>query len=328
MTISIVQGEAMRFTRVARVILAIGILSVAEPSARADDLVSQRVVLRNPDNEIKIENEVVGRGDLFRVYSVERQAGDWVWLVHRDLSGWGQSRDVLSIDRAVDQTTNLIQRDPQNAWSYLYRGVSLLERADFDLAIRDFDEVLRLKPDNPSAYNNRGIAWEAKGQIQEALGNFSEAIRLDPNFANYRVNRGNAFRRLGRFQDALADYDAAIDRDNNFAPAYANRAWIRATCPVESLRDGNKAVASATRGCDLTQSRSAAFLDVLAAAHAEAGNFDEAVKNAKAAIANLPGGDSNTRTRFEAHLKQYEGKKPWREDVPSSENPSRASGVQ
>lgn len=318
----------MRFTRVACVLLALGSLSFAELSAGADDLVGKRVVLRNPENEIKIENEVVGRGDLFRVYSVERQAGDWAWLVHPDLSGWAQARDVLPIDRAVDQTTNLIQRDPKNAWSFLYRGVSFLERGDFDLAIRDFDDVLQLKPENPSAYNNRGIAWEAKGQIQEALGNFSEAIRLDPNFANYRVNRGNVFRKLGRFQDALADYDAAIDRDNNFAPAYANRAWIRATCPVESLRDGNKAVASATRGCDLTQNRSAAFLDVLAAAHAEAGNFDEAVKSAKAAIANLAGGDSSTRTRFEAHLKQYEGKKPWREEMPSPENPSRANGVQ
>ena len=43
-------------------------------------------------------------------------------------------------------------------------------------------------------------------------------------------------------------------------------------------RDGKKAVASATRACELTDWTDARLLDVLAAAYAEAGDFESAVK--------------------------------------------------
>src|SRR5581483_8390191 len=119
-----------------------------------------------------------------------------------------------------------------------------------------------------------------------------------------------------RYREALNDYDAAIENDPNFAPAFQNRGWLRATCPEASYRDGSKAVESATRAGELIGWRAAAYLDVLAPAQAEAGNFAEAVKWENEALSNLPEGPSKARTRYEAHLKLYQDKKPLREELP------------
>ena len=50
-----------------------------------------------------------------------------------------------------------------------------------------------------------------------------------------------------------------------------------ATCPEAKYRDGGKAVESATRACELTKWKSSEFLNTLAAAYAESGDFDAAV---------------------------------------------------
>jgi tetratricopeptide (TPR) repeat protein len=80
------------------------------------------------------------------------------------------------------------------------------------------------------------------------------------------------------YAKALADHNESIRLDPEYFPAYANRAWLWATCPEAKHRDGQMAIASATRSCELTDWRNAKTLDMLAAAYAEAGDFDAAVK--------------------------------------------------
>ena len=46
----------------------------------------------------------------------------------------------------------------------------------------------------------------------------------------------------------------------------------------DGVRDGGRAVELATQACKLTEWKNAGYLDTLAAAYAEKGNFSEAVK--------------------------------------------------
>ena len=55
-------------------------------------------------------------------------------------------------------------------------------------------------------------------------------------------------------------------------------AWILATCPVAAIRDGKRAVREATVACELTRWKDVDCIDTLAAACAEASDFDAAVK--------------------------------------------------
>ncbi len=61
---------------------------------------------------------------------------------------------------------------------------------------------------------------------------------------------------------------------NGYAYAYNNLAWIMATCQDKKYRNGAKAVELAKKAISL--SNNIDFLDTLAAAYAEAGNFEKA----------------------------------------------------
>ena len=117
-------------------------------------------------------------------------------------------------------------------------------KKEMDKAIADSSEAIRLDPRMALAYANRGMAWQKKGQYDKALGDLNEAVRLDPRNA------------LG----------------------CNGLAWFRATCPDAKYRDGKQAVELATHACELTGWKAAYELGTLAAAYAEAGDFDAAAK--------------------------------------------------
>jgi hypothetical protein len=92
----------------------------------------------------------------------------------------------------------------------------------------------------------------------------------------------------------------------------SERAWLWATCTDAKLRDAPKAIESARRACELASGpRKASFLDTLAAAYAEAGDFADAVK-IQAEANNLFAGDEQ-RKRGRPRLILYQEKKPYRE---------------
>src|SRR5262249_2313418 len=106
------------------------------------------------------------------------------------------------------------------------------------------------------------------------------------------------------FAKAIVDYDEAIRLDPSSAAAYKNRAWIWATCPVARVRDGRKAVESALRGCELTDWKDPTYIETLAAAYADVGDFDAAAKTQARAIELVKD--------FGGRLKLYQEKKRYR----------------
>jgi len=117
----------------------------------------------------------------------------------------------------------------------------------------------------------------------------------------------------GEFAEAISDYEAAVRVDPGYALAFNDLAWLRATCSVAEFRDGDKAVEQATKANELTNWNKAHYVGTLAAAYAEAGGFDSAVKRQKEAIDLLTGQEQELRGDFEERLKLYQSGKPYRE---------------
>ena len=199
----------------------------------------------------------------------------------------------------------------KNRGSGCYKKGRSRAKKDYDKAIDDYTEAIRLDPGIAPAYNNRGAAWGAKKDFDKVIADCNEAIRLDPGFAFAYDNRGNAWRVRKNYDKAIADYNEAIRLDPKYAYAYGKLAWLRATRPEESLRDGKKAIEFATRGCELTEWKDANMLATLAAAYAEVGDFDKAVEWQEKANKHYANADD--RKKGEDRLKLYKDRKPYRE---------------
>jgi tetratricopeptide (TPR) repeat protein len=87
----------------------------------------------------------------------------------------------------------------------------------------------------------------------------------------------------GDFTGAIARYRRALEIDPYLVEALNNLAWLLATCPEASMRNGPEAVQLAERACQITEYRRTIFVGTLGAAYAEAGRFPEAVTTAQKA---------------------------------------------
>jgi serine/threonine-protein kinase len=108
----------------------------------------------------------------------------------------------------------------------------------------------------------------------------------------------------------LADHLHASELDPDNANTHSQLAWIWATCPTPALRDGRRAMQAAQKACTLTGWKKAHILDVLAAAQAECGLFEEAVKWAGKAVELAPATEKQDYVR---RLESYQQGQAWRD---------------
>jgi tetratricopeptide (TPR) repeat protein len=88
-------------------------------------------------------------------------------------------------------------------------------------------------------------------------------------------------------------------------------AWLLATCPEAKICEGKEAVELALRACELSEWRDWGMIDTLAAAYAEQGDFDRAIKYQKQVLEI--GKSSNEYDKIKEHLSLYEQHRPYRE---------------
>jgi protein O-mannosyl-transferase len=187
----------------------------------------------------------------------------------------------------------------------------LIQQGRLDDGRAHLAEVVRLNPNDANAHYTLAIALLQLGRFEEAKEQYSRAFWLVPNPIVLHKNLGDILRQFGRIDEALAQYSEIVRLDPNNVDAENCRAMLWATYPESKYRDGRRAVASATRACELTGWKNAGVLDTLAAASAEAGDFASAVKWQTRAIELLPGPkrDDNLRSRLDL----YEHQQPYRE---------------
>ena len=138
----------------------------------------------------------------------------------------------------------------------------------------------------------------------------TEAIDRDPETQSGYNLRASIHYQLADYRAALADHQKAAELDPDDAGTLNFIAWIRATCLLDELRDGPQALRDATRACELTEYKLPGYLDTLAAAHAEVGRFEDAVRWQEKAIKLVP---PDQRPEYEERLKLYQEGKPYRD---------------
>jgi tetratricopeptide (TPR) repeat protein len=123
-----------------------------------------------------------------------------------------------------------------------------------------------------------------QGRIDEAIAQFEIVLKLAPGYPQADVELAGLLAARGRAREAIAHYQTAVESDPHDVTARNNLAWLLATCPDASVRDGARAIELARMAIQLTDGKGASTLDTLATAYAEAGRFPEAVDTAARAL--------------------------------------------
>ena len=191
--------------------------------------------------------------------------------------------DMNNLPEAAACLRKALGMAPAHAVALYNLAIISAKQGDYDEAIRYCSDSVKGDPMAASAQSNLGIFLLEKGRADEALAHLSKATRLDPNKDNAFFAMGRIMVRKGLLSEAVRYYSEAvrISPDEQHLNALA---WLLATAPDPSLRDGKRAVELATRLCDLTRYQSPRALDILAASCAEAGMYQEAAQAAEKAV--------------------------------------------
>jgi len=213
-------------------------------------------------------------------------------------------------DKALEDYNTVIRNDPEFDWAYHVRGWIYYRRKDYDKALVDYEKAIQLVPTEAVFYRDRGNIAMMRKQYNQAVADFSKSIELDPKYSSPWLVRSRAWLLQKEYGKALADYKKAValaPKDAGASFYYSGLALFLAGCPDARFRDGKKALAAAEKAYQWT--KGPGELAALAAAHAELGQFDEAIDwQAKASdIAPVEFKDA-----YRSRLKLYQDHKPYR----------------
>jgi Flp pilus assembly protein TadD len=192
--------------------------------------------------------------------------------------------------------------------------MALFRKARVDEAMVHFREVLKIRPDFAEAHNNLGAAFFQKGQFDDAIASYRKAVQFEPRNAEFQNNLGYALFQKGDLREAIAHYQTSLEIQPQNAITCKNLAWLLATSPEASVRNGAMAVELAGRAIRLCGSPDPTFIGTLAAAYAEAGQFSEAVKTAQRAQQLAATQDNPALVEvLQGQIKLYQAGSPFRE---------------
>lgn len=223
--------------------------------------------------------------------------------------------DQGQLERAIAHYREALRIEPDEAKAYTNLGRALRKQGQLDAAIAQFRKALRLEPDDAVTHAHIGVALHQQGAWGEAIEHLQTAVRQGhPDESYVRYHLGRALRHNGQFEEAVAQYQAAMRLTPDRPFAYSDLAWLKAVCPEAEIRDTAEAVRLAEQAVVLAQGRYPEALDSLAAAYAAAGRFEEALKQADAALLGARARrDDSLAKAIAARRELYRARQPYRE---------------
>ena len=215
---------------------------------------------------------------------------------------------VLGLD--PEERTLGMSRGPPGT-VHFHLGLILAAQGQLPKAVAWLEAGAKLNPDLPEIPFLLGQLQLKQGRAEEAIAPLERAVDLHPGNARYRCYLALALQSQGDIAAAAEQYAEALRLSPDWPAAVNRQAWALATNPNPRMRSGADALQLALQVCQATGYRQPEYLDTLAAAYAEAGNFGEAVATARKALA-LTSPDRAEPLR--CRLRLYESRQAFHED--------------
>lgn len=225
-------------------------------------------------------------------------------------------RQKGDVTRATQDATNALRLNPLDAGAHALRGDLAFDKSDYRGALDAYAQAIHLKPQDDrqgmaNLYASSANASLQLGDLKAAINGCFIAIEWDSVNELAWIVEGTVYNKQGNFTGALAAWLAALNGNANSAETLNNLAWLQATCDDAQCRNGQSAVQYATRACELTEYKNADYLDTLAAAYAEMGDFENAITWEYGAIELAT--DDKDKADMRKHAALYESHQPYRD---------------
>ena len=193
-------------------------------------------------------------------------------------------------------------------------GSILLGRGQVDEAISRFQKAVDLRPENAPAQGNLAKAFLQKGQVAEAMLHYRKLLEVQPDNVEARNILGTVLIQQGRVREAIDQWQEALAMQSENGNAKSNLAWVFATHPEESVRNGTRAVQLAEQALKLSRGKNPIIFRTLAAGYAESRRFSEAVDTAERGLKlATEQGDTALANEFQSYIHLYRAGKPFRD---------------
>ena len=253
-----------------------------------------------------------------------------LWLTHIDEGGNDTPPVLLERFTAPARAANIpefVNRSPEtfvkmheafaDYYTHYLAGLRQVRLFEHGNGARAFREAVRLKPDHGPSRYWFGVCLAATGRDNEAIAHLRKGLELEPTGTRAHHVLGMVLCRNGVYEEGLAHLEHALAGHPEGLGAANNLAWVLATCPEAKFRDGRRAVELAERACEATGHNKASFLDSLAAAYAETGDFADAVRVASRALDLARRTSLASVEAIEARLRLYKAGRAYRQGAAS-----------
>ena len=217
-------------------------------------------------------------------------------------------------DRALEIWEKAVALDTGNGVAQNGLAVSLYLHGDVEGSFQHLREALRINPLSVQDHFVLGKFMLEQGRPEQALAELEAALAIRPHFESCEEALARAYEALGKGSEALVHWRKAQLIDTTSASAMIGAAWLLATAPDASLRNGAEAVRLGESAMAV-QPGNAEVLDTLAAAYAEEGQFSRASSTETHALELAKAQTNKLLTAaIRAHLALFAKQMPIRED--------------
>jgi len=256
------------------------------------------------------------------------------WAVLDLSAGWRRQPQILGVTaaillaalswRAYIQTsywhdsemlwTHALAVTPKNDVAENNLGIVLLGRGRVDEAISRFQTAVDLRPENAPAHDNLAKAFLQKGQAPKAMEHYRRLLEIQPDNGEAHNILGTVLVQQGRIKEAIDEWRETLAFQPENGNAKSNLAWVFATYPEESVRNGTEAVQLAEQALKLSGGKNPIIFRTVAAAYAESGRFGEAVDTAERGLElATEQGNTGLANEFQSYILLYRAGRPLRD---------------
>ncbi len=208
---------------------------------------------------------------------------------------------------ALHHLQRAVEKAPDNVQARKNLGAALAETGDLSGAVEQFRAALERAPDDADLRFNLARALARTGDLANAEKEYLQVLEANPDDGEARYQLAIALDSQGKQPDAAEELEKILAESPEDARALTRLAWLKATASEAGIRNGTEAVRLAEKANELTRGQQPTVLDTLAAACAEAGQWNRAVKTAKdAENAARQAGMESFAQEIEQRRMQYE----------------------